>query len=327
MNAYSIRSFADYVLLNAYSINQPGFYNGKAGLSLALFEVARLLQDEYLEEHAYELIKEALVDGKRSLYSFENGLSGIGYVLRYLINNGFIEADFNELFGYEVNEMKSKFEEEGYLQSIQKQSVTMGYFFNSPIEAWKLTEQTINELNRLLEAPFLSSPLLIKKRIFKQYELLLKVIASCTGDIDVSELLYKYTVLYQKGLGVSNFFIGYYMRQLAKQRNEIIEVAEQIMSRSLANYRPEVLPLSQCIDWLYLLRKNETLYQHEIQILENQLINPERMALKQALNQFISPGSLICSYENGISRWLLYAVYWCASKRGEDTTRFNDLFK
>ena len=32
-------------------------------------------------------------------YSFENGLSGVGYVLCYLINNRFIEADFDEIFG------------------------------------------------------------------------------------------------------------------------------------------------------------------------------------------------------------------------------------
>lgn len=93
-----IRKIADYVLLNAYSVNSSSFYNGKAGMSLSLFEVSRLLQDEYLEEHAFELLQEALLS-KSEDAGFSNGLAGIGFVFHYLIDNHFVEADFDEIFG------------------------------------------------------------------------------------------------------------------------------------------------------------------------------------------------------------------------------------
>lgn len=98
-----ICKMADYLLLNAYSVNSSGFYNGKAGVSLALFEVSRLLQDEYLEEHAFELLQEALLS-KSEDTGFANGLAGIGFVFHYLINNHFVEADFDEIFGDKMSE-------------------------------------------------------------------------------------------------------------------------------------------------------------------------------------------------------------------------------
>ena len=86
INETKIRKLIDYTLLNACSINSSGLYNGKAGIALALFEVARYLQDEYIEEQAFDLLQEALVSKTEDI-SFENGLSGIGYVLLYLIEN------------------------------------------------------------------------------------------------------------------------------------------------------------------------------------------------------------------------------------------------
>lgn len=56
-----IRKLVDYILLNAYSVNSTGLYNGKAGLSLSLFGAARLLNDDYIEDQAYELLQEALL--------------------------------------------------------------------------------------------------------------------------------------------------------------------------------------------------------------------------------------------------------------------------
>lgn len=56
MNVDLINKITDYVLLNAYSLNSSGFYNRKAGVALTLFEVARLMEEDYLEEHAFNLM-------------------------------------------------------------------------------------------------------------------------------------------------------------------------------------------------------------------------------------------------------------------------------
>lgn len=93
-----IRKISDFVLLNAYSTESSGFYNGKAGISLALFEVSRLLKDEYLEEHAFELLQEALLY-KGDDMSFASGYFGISFVLHYLVENDFVEADIDDLLG------------------------------------------------------------------------------------------------------------------------------------------------------------------------------------------------------------------------------------
>ena len=89
----NISKLVDYLLLNAYSVNSSGLYNGKAGISLCLFEMSRFLQDEYIEEQAFELLKEFLLTKNEDI-GFENGLSGVGYVLLYLIQKDFVGGTF-----------------------------------------------------------------------------------------------------------------------------------------------------------------------------------------------------------------------------------------
>ena len=67
-------------------------------MSLTLFEASRVLADEYLEEQASQLLQEALLVRTQDI-SFENGLSGIGYTVLYLLENGFIETEFEDVFG------------------------------------------------------------------------------------------------------------------------------------------------------------------------------------------------------------------------------------
>ncbi len=45
----------DYLLLNAYSVDSAGLYNGKIGVSLCLFEVAKFCNDETIEESVFDL--------------------------------------------------------------------------------------------------------------------------------------------------------------------------------------------------------------------------------------------------------------------------------
>lgn len=105
MNVDLINKVTDYVLLNAYSLNSSGLHNGKAGVSLALFEVARFMEDDYLENHAFELLQEALLY-KGGDMSFNNGYSGISFVFHYLIDNNFVEADIDELFGEQEQKLE-----------------------------------------------------------------------------------------------------------------------------------------------------------------------------------------------------------------------------
>lgn len=100
INEALIKKAAEHVMLNSCSVSSSGLFNGKAGMSLALFEVARFLEDEYIEDQALQTLQESLLT-KTNDPGFENGLSGIGYVLLYLTKNKLVEADFDELL--EIN--------------------------------------------------------------------------------------------------------------------------------------------------------------------------------------------------------------------------------
>lgn len=102
---------ADYLILNGYSKDSSGLYYGKAGIALGLFELSRYLQDEKVEDHAFEILNQSLLS-KIKLCNLEVGLAGIAYALRYLIENKFIEADSSELFGDKLDMIAAFVEED-----------------------------------------------------------------------------------------------------------------------------------------------------------------------------------------------------------------------
>jgi hypothetical protein len=97
-----IRETIDLLLLNAYSVEQSGILDGKVGISLTLFELSRYFNDEKFENHAFDLLQEALAHDVKG-YNFATGQSGLAYAVSYLINNKFIDADYFELFGERHN--------------------------------------------------------------------------------------------------------------------------------------------------------------------------------------------------------------------------------
>ena len=63
----TIRKLVDYISLNACSVNSSGLYNGKSGISLALFETAKCLQDTEIEDKAFSLFQESLISVSSNL--------------------------------------------------------------------------------------------------------------------------------------------------------------------------------------------------------------------------------------------------------------------
>jgi len=86
------------LLLNASFIDNIGLMHGKAGISIYFYRLARATGNQIYEDYAGELIDEIyeeITDG--TPWNFENGLAGIGWGIEYLVQNGFIEADTNEV--------------------------------------------------------------------------------------------------------------------------------------------------------------------------------------------------------------------------------------
>jgi|GEM_PF-759965 len=86
------------LLLNASFIDILGLMHGKMGISIFFFHLARQTGNQIYEDYAGELIDEIYEEiTANTPVDFENGLAGIGWGIEYLVQNGFIEADTDEV--------------------------------------------------------------------------------------------------------------------------------------------------------------------------------------------------------------------------------------
>lgn len=108
-----IKALADYVMLNSVATDSTSLYYGRAGMSICLFETSRFLNDDYMEDYAFKLLQQSLLNDKKDI-RFDAGLSGIGYALEYLIRNKFIDADFFDIFQEQHNIIVDEFLRQEY---------------------------------------------------------------------------------------------------------------------------------------------------------------------------------------------------------------------
>lgn len=94
------KKIIDFLLLSGYAFCTPNLLYGKAGIALALFKAARHLNDETLEDDAFDLFKESLSTNTENCY-LDTGKAGIGWALKYLINQRYIDGEYRELYGEE----------------------------------------------------------------------------------------------------------------------------------------------------------------------------------------------------------------------------------
>ena len=94
----SLQPLINTLLLNASFIDNIGLMHGKMGISVYFFHLARSTRNKVYEEYAGELIDEIYEEIiVNTPVNFENGLAGIGWGIEYLVQNGFIEADTDEV--------------------------------------------------------------------------------------------------------------------------------------------------------------------------------------------------------------------------------------
>ncbi len=92
-----LNTLANYIKLMSSGVKKPGMTEGRSGLSVCLFEIARFLKEKTLENYAFKLLKQSLLSNTKDI-SIDYGLSGVGFALHYLIENKFVQADFGEIF-------------------------------------------------------------------------------------------------------------------------------------------------------------------------------------------------------------------------------------
>ena len=93
-----LQRIANVLLLNASFSDNIGLLNGKMGIAIFFYQYSRYTDNKVYDDYAGELIDEIFEEISRSTpVGFPNGLMGIGWGIEFLVKNGFVEANPNEV--------------------------------------------------------------------------------------------------------------------------------------------------------------------------------------------------------------------------------------
>lgn len=298
----------NYILLNAYSLNSSGLYNGKAGIALALFEYSRLTNDDYIFENAFEIIKEAIIT-QNSDISFEDGLSGIGYVLNHLIQRGFIDGDLLELYGENIEHITQRLNNT-MPNNLYKYLTTL--FFTSKLEGRRITEINLmivkcteDIITKLLTKRVPASQTLIN--LFFTY-IKVTTIVNIPPSL---KLLNLFVDAYIKKRIASNLFIGYYLMIISQTiiNNNLHKIANKNIYNGIKNIHLETLSLAQRINTAYVMNECDKSLKRPMTTCISLKGDIDRTLIESIVLGPFDERNCIAGYQSGISRLVLYWVY------------------
>lgn len=93
-----LKGYTERLIEKGKCFSDIGLWNGKMGIAIYLLHISRLSQNEKYESEASELIDAVYeqISFEKSFF-FDSGLLGIGCGFEYIINNGFADADRDEI--------------------------------------------------------------------------------------------------------------------------------------------------------------------------------------------------------------------------------------
>ncbi len=134
------------LLLNASFIDNLGLMHGKMGIAIFFFHLSRETQNQVYENYAGELIDEIYEEITITTpLDFENGLAGIGWGIEYLAQNGFIEADTDEVledFDNRLQPSRNQFHGIGLLKGL----IGLGAYYLKRIQKPASTDEEVSTL-------------------------------------------------------------------------------------------------------------------------------------------------------------------------------------
>jgi GT2 family glycosyltransferase len=301
-----IRKLTDYILLNVSSVNSSGLYNGKTGMVLALFEVANYLQDESIYNRAFDLLQKVLVTETEDI-GFENGLSGIGYMLLYLIENEIIDADFEEIFGSQCEKIIGGFEHIDKQPDKLLASLKAICFLselnktkNEDIRIKSIIEKIFQGVELYLSIQFFDWKNIgyigHKTKVLEVYETYLKLVDfSEYSDFSVS-LINDYAELYRENKMASSLSIGHYLRSITTKNDlssEYNDIIDSNINSGLKNIYPSSLSLNEKLNLAKVLNDMDNSYEIDLFAPKNNLSRPASSQL---------------DYQLDTARYLIYRV-------------------
>lgn len=308
------------ILLNAYSIEQVDFHQGKAGIAITLFEIARFSQDELVEEHAFSLLQECLATETEN----EEIKLSIGYCLNYLIKNKFLDADYVELYSEQQNDIIDYIINQEYnINNCYNYANQLFYisFLSDHIskDTLKRSLEVIKN-NILMVLNDLEQEVDLKKSIYF-YKYASKLLSICNAIYIPNEIIFQFInrieaidncfkmvdCINEDALYPINLFI--YKRKYAKGYEANLKKQMNDIIIATLDFKQKVDLVFNIYKLYHLDHKND--YRHIANQILEMIIDKDTYKLEKKLytNLYNKPKECI-SLSSGLSRLLLLSIYW-----------------
>lgn len=223
-----LRLLSDFIRLNICSLQSASLDTGKAGVAVALFEASRTLQDEPMENEAYDLLCETLL-AQDSNQGMKDGWAGIGFALWYLIHYRFVEADFNELFTDQLQALRQADDQASERSIIRVDDTCLLWHAIGKEErcrrAMNCTARLLTEeLELMLAGKRGKMPKVMCSALLAKYLRRCVLITDYKPD---DQVMQTYRAIYARGLLRSEESIGFYLAELADHHKESWKVLSE----------------------------------------------------------------------------------------------------
>ena len=260
------KSFVNYVLLHGYALDNFSLMYGKMGCALSLFEYSRNYHDELAEKHAFKLLQEVLASSIEK-NTFNEGKMGIAWSLIYLTNNQYIEAEYQDLYGQEHEQVlvfiKQMEENEttnitSYIDATSFLMISKKYIPISDYESilWVLTNNLSNYFSVTPKNFFESTSFYeIASKILGCYNLYKELTNYKRNLIDI--IVQISVSLFNDGFICNNISFGSNLLQygIYYKREDIKKIANKFIDIYISNIVLEAIDLKEAIN-IFLPQKS-----------------------------------------------------------------------
>lgn len=311
---------SDFIRLSACGLQSAGLATGKAGVAIALFEAARTLQDEAMEDDAYDLLREALLSRHTDL-DMKDGWAGIGFALWYLIRYRFVKADFNELFADRLQALRQADDQAQERSIIRTDDTCLLWHATDDKERCRRAMDStarllMEEFDLTLAGKQGKMPKVMRSALLAKYLRRCVLMADYEPD---KQVIGTYQEIYDRGMLRSEESIGFYLMELADRHHQdswnvlarknlqfgytpCATQTQDISEQPITLYRRMLLP--DAYAWEQVMHTALTTY-----------VQPEPHLLESTLYATCGNAENAATLKGGIARLLLLLCYMTGYER------------
>ena len=330
-----LHDLCDLLLLNAPGLSSSGLARGKAGVTIALFEAASLLEDGYLEDQAFSLLQEILLSKLEDI-SFESGWSGIAFTLIYLVRNNMLEADIHPILDRKTEWMhitECGLLAKDPLWGVKNPEIAVMWHLlggNRFASYRDVVLQTMaNHINLFLSCMDKGTGVYVssKKKVMQEVQRYLRTVLLCGRCSPREALLSRYIALFDCNRFRSEAETGHYLIQLGRchQKDSWIQAGRQQLETAAHTELEDCDPLYKKLTRYFHMLHYDSYARYAAGQTEQRylLSSPDR--LEEELKELTSWETAGIGLGFGIARLLVFLCAVCRWREGQDISRYNPL--